>query len=109
VRPFIPLPELQELFNRSSLFVLPALNEPWGMVYLEAMACRTPVLGLKRGSLPELTRDGKLGFLLDRPDATMLADAIRRVLFGLSNLKTAKRCAGFFCANSIGGRRLSGS
>lgn len=76
VRAFIPLPELQELFNRSALFVLPALNEPWGLVYLEAMACRTPFLGLRKGSLPELTLDGKLGFLLERPDATMLADAI---------------------------------
>lgn len=87
VRSFIPLPQLQELFNRSSLFVLPALNEPWGMVYLEAMACRTPVLGLKRGSLPELTLNGKLGFLADRPDATSLADAILDALSDVGRLE----------------------
>jgi glycosyltransferase involved in cell wall biosynthesis len=87
VRSFIPLSELQQLFNRSSLFVLPALNEPWGMVYLEAMACRTPVLGLKRGALPELTRNGELGFLIDKPDATELANAILDALSDVSRLE----------------------
>lgn len=80
VKPFVPLSELQDLFNRASLFVMPALNEPWGMVYLEAMMCRTPVLGLRRGSLPELTLNGKLGFLLDQPDPALLADAIANAL-----------------------------
>ena len=48
---FIPWEQLQQLFNQASLYAMPALNEPWGLVYLEALACRTPLLGLNRNSL----------------------------------------------------------
>ena len=75
-RTFVPLSELQQLFNEAALFVLPALNEPWGLVYLEAMSCKTPVVGLRRNSLPELTGDGRWGFMIDDPDPAKLADAI---------------------------------
>ena len=38
-------------------------EEPFGLVNIEALACGTPVIGLKRGSLPEIIDDGKTGFL----------------------------------------------
>lgn len=87
VKPFVAAAELQELFNRASLFVLPAINEPWGMVYLEAMASRTPVVGLRRGSLPELTLNGQLGFLIDDPDPTLLANALASALADTTKLE----------------------
>jgi glycosyltransferase involved in cell wall biosynthesis len=67
----LPWPELEALFNRALLFAMPAKYEPWGLVYIEALACGTPVLGLNRNALPELTLDGKAGFLLneDTPEA----------------------------------------
>ncbi len=87
VKSFVPAAELQELFNQASLFVLPAINEPWGMVYLEAMACRAPIVGLRRGSLPELTLDGQLGFLIDDPDPRQLADALAMALSSATKLE----------------------
>jgi glycosyltransferase involved in cell wall biosynthesis len=90
---FIPQVELQKLFNQASLFVLPAINEPWGMVYLEAMACRTPVVGLRRNSLPEMTLDGQFGFLIDRPDAQLLATAITAALSDPNKLDVVGRAA----------------
>ena len=65
---FTSFKQLQELFNSAALFALPARLEPWGMAYLEAMSCRTPVIGLNRYALPEMTQNGKYGFLM--ADAT---------------------------------------
>jgi glycosyltransferase involved in cell wall biosynthesis len=73
---FIPQEELQNLFNTAALFAMPALNEPWGLVYLEALACKTPILGLNRNSLPEITRKGQYGLLVDEPTPDCIADAI---------------------------------
>lgn len=68
VHGFVSLERLQEFFNCASLFAMPAVNEPWGLVYLEALSCKTPVLGLNRNSLPEITQRGRFGFCLN--DAT---------------------------------------
>jgi glycosyltransferase involved in cell wall biosynthesis len=67
----LPWHELEAIFNRASLFAMPARYEPWGLVYIEALACRTPIMGLNRNALPELARNGDAGFLLDvaTPDA----------------------------------------
>ncbi|MDQ3099250.1 MAG: glycosyltransferase family 4 protein [bacterium] len=40
-------------------------EEPFGMVFPEAYACGTPVIGNNRGSLPEIVENGKTGFLID--------------------------------------------
>ena len=56
--------------------VQPMLNDPWGQVYLEAMASRTPVMGLNRNGLPEIVDGGRHGFLVDRADPAALAEAI---------------------------------
>jgi glycosyltransferase involved in cell wall biosynthesis len=72
----LPWAELQELYRRSSLLVQPMLNDPWGQVYLEALISRTPVLGLMRNGLPEITGDGRYGFLAARADPGDLADLI---------------------------------
>jgi glycosyltransferase involved in cell wall biosynthesis len=37
-------------------------NEPFGMVMIEAMACGTPVIGFRKGSVPEVITDGVTGF-----------------------------------------------
>ena len=38
-------------------------DEPFGIVMAEALACGTPVIGLARGSVPEVVRDGETGFV----------------------------------------------
>lgn len=35
------------------------------MAYLEALSCRTPLIGLNRYALPEMTQNGKYGFLME--------------------------------------------
>lgn len=70
---FIPIEELQIIFNESSLFLMPAINEPWGLVYLEALACKTPIIGLNRNSFPEISDYGNFGFDLDDADPKKLS------------------------------------
>ncbi len=72
----LPWPALQQLYRSSTLLVQPMLNDPWGQVYLEAMASRTPVMGLNRNGLPELVDGGRHGFLVDCADPAALGAAI---------------------------------
>jgi glycosyltransferase involved in cell wall biosynthesis len=55
-----------ELCARARALVFPIQwEEPFGMVMVEAMACGTPVVATRRGSVPEIVRDGETGFVLD--------------------------------------------
>lgn len=51
--------------------------EPFGMVFIESLACGTPVLTCPRGSVPELLRDGVTGFIRETDDE--LVEATRQV------------------------------
>lgn len=76
IRDHLPWDQLQALYRQATLLVQPMLNDPWGQVYVEALASRTPVLGLNRNGLPQITENGRHGFLVDRPDPEALAAAI---------------------------------
>lgn len=72
----VPWATLEELIRSSALLLQPMFGDPWGQVYLEALASRTPVIGLKRNGLPEITEDGRHGFLVTIPDPVVLAETI---------------------------------
>ncbi|GEM_PF-627971 len=69
-----------ELFKKSSLYVMPALHEPNGITYLEALASKTPVVGLNRFAFPEFAGNGEWGFIVENPDPRELADVINSAL-----------------------------
>jgi len=48
-------------------------DEPFGLSVVESMACGTPVIAFRRGSMPELIRDGRTGFIVDDVDAAVRA------------------------------------
>jgi glycosyltransferase involved in cell wall biosynthesis len=52
--------------------------EPFGLVMIEAMACGTPVLAFRCGSVPEVMEDGLTGFIVDSMDEAH--DAVPRLL-----------------------------
>jgi glycosyltransferase involved in cell wall biosynthesis len=55
-----------ELLGRSAALLMPLLwDEPFGIVMAEALACGTPVVGLRRGSLPEIVQHEINGFVCD--------------------------------------------
>lgn len=51
--------------------------EPFGLVMIEAMACGTPVIAYRRGSVPEIVEDGVTGFIVE--DIEGAAAALARV------------------------------
>ena len=56
-------------FQTSKLFLLPILlEESFGLVFIESMACGTPVVAFARGAAPEIIQDGKTGFLVNPSD-----------------------------------------
>jgi len=53
-----------ELLGNSLAMLFPITwNEPFGLVMVEAMACGTPVLALRAGSVPEIVKDGVSGYV----------------------------------------------
>ncbi len=49
--------------------------EPFGLVMIESLASGTPVIALRRGSVPEVLVDGKCGFICDDAEAMIAAVA----------------------------------
>lgn len=78
-----------ELFREASLFAMPALFEPNGMVYPEALASRTPILGLDRCAFPEFSGYGKYGFIV-KAEAE---DIAKKILFAFENPSLLKEKA----------------
>lgn len=61
--------EKAEMLGGASALLSPLQwDEPFGLTNIEAMACGTPVIALKSGSLPEIIQHGKTGFLCDTVD-----------------------------------------
>ena len=58
--------ELSEFYGSAKALLYPIeWEEPFGLIVAEAMACGTPVIAYKRGSMPELIKDGETGFVVD--------------------------------------------
>jgi glycosyltransferase involved in cell wall biosynthesis len=51
--------------------------EPFGLVMIEAMACGTPIIAWRRGSVPEIIEDGVTGFIVENEDEAI--EAIERI------------------------------
>jgi len=67
---------LQKLFEEHALFAMPSFCDAFGIAWLEALACRMPVMGLNRNAFPEICGDGRFGFILK----TETPEEIARVL-----------------------------
>ncbi|GAA0608595.1 glycosyltransferase family 4 protein [Sporichthya brevicatena] len=71
----------RQLYRRAACLLFPICwEEPFGLVMVEAMACGTPVVALRRGSVPEVVRDGVTGVVVDSPDELPAAIEAARVL-----------------------------
>ncbi len=57
-----------EFISRAKALLFPITwDEPFGMAPIEALACGTPVVAMRRGALPEIIEHGVNGFLADSP------------------------------------------
>ncbi len=76
---FLPYNQVRKLYNLADVFVLPSypamtLQEQFGMVLIEAMACSKPVISTTVGSIPEIVGDA--GILVPPGDFFKLAQEI---------------------------------
>jgi glycosyltransferase involved in cell wall biosynthesis len=68
-----------EFLGNAAAFLFPVdWPEPFGLVMIEAMACATPVVAFRCGSIPEVMRDGVSGYVVDSIDAAV--EATRRAI-----------------------------
>ena len=71
------IPELMAAFD---VFAMPSWDEPFGMVFLEAMAMETPVVAWDSGGAPEVIANGETGFVVERGNVDALAETLLRLI-----------------------------
>lgn len=69
-----------ELFRKAALYTMPALHEPNGITYLEALANKTPIVGLNRFAVPEFCNNGQWGFMSQNEDPEEISTVIDSAL-----------------------------
>jgi len=75
--------ELPDLYRLADVFVMTGTTEGFGIVFLEAMACGTPVVAAAAGGTADALLDGRLGWLVNPANATETASAIFAALTSL--------------------------
>jgi glycosyltransferase involved in cell wall biosynthesis len=64
------------LYERARCTLFPIQwPEPFGLVMIESLACGTPVIAMRQGSVPEVIEDGRTGFIVDTADEMVEAFA----------------------------------
>lgn len=76
----LPSTEVRRLMLSSQLFALASTSESAGMVYMEAMATETPVVGTNVMGVSEIVFDQKTGFLVPANDPLALANKVEALL-----------------------------
>jgi glycosyltransferase involved in cell wall biosynthesis len=65
---------------KCNIFVMPSWDEAFGVVYLEAMSFRKPIIATKNEGISDLIVDGKNGFLVKSRDVDDLADKLYKLI-----------------------------
>ncbi len=94
--------ELVEQMSRSHVLVLPSIEDGFGLVMAEAMACGCPVISSTNTGGSQLYTDGVEGFIVPIRDAGAIADRMQR-LADEPELQQSMRAAGLRKVHSLGG------
>jgi glycosyltransferase involved in cell wall biosynthesis len=74
-----PNDKLKDIYSNADVWLFGTRVEGFGLPILEAMACRTPVVGTPAGAAPEILEKGG-GLLIQHEDPQAMADAIVKIL-----------------------------
>jgi len=87
--------EIMRIFNVSDLGVFPSYKEPFGLVFLECMACGTPVIGAKSGGPKDFVNE-KVGFLIKETHEISMSKSLAEAIFKatIEDWKASKGKAG---------------
>lgn len=73
--------ELRKFYQRADVVVVPStVKEAFGLVILEAMAAKTPVVASNIGGIPNIVKDGKTGFLVRPRSSKEIAEKVNKIL-----------------------------
>jgi len=93
---FVSEEELPQIYCASDLFVLCTRDAPkaravegFGMVFLEAQSCGTPVVGTRTGGIPAAIQDGEGGWLIEPNDSQKLTEIIRQLVHSPESFRAA--------------------
>jgi len=90
------------LLGSTRAFLMPILwEEPFGIVMAEAMACGTPVVGFRRGAVPEVVTHGATGYVVD--DVDEMVAAVTSV-GAIDRAKVRQHCEAHFSGDVIASR-----
>ncbi len=85
----VPLVEVSEYFKKASVFCLPTRLEPFGIVFLEAMAHKLPIVATNIGAIPEFVIGGKNGYIVEPDNPQQLAEKL------LALIESPEKCKDF--------------
>ncbi len=72
--------DLSPYYQRASIFCLPTKREPFGVVFLEALAHQLPIVGTHIGAIPDFVEHGANGYLVPPFDISALTEALLNLL-----------------------------
>ncbi len=72
--------EGQGHYHEAEIFLSATSHEPFGIVFLEAMAAGLPIVAPRVGGIPELVPEGKAGLLVNPGDVKGLTEGVQRLL-----------------------------
>jgi glycosyltransferase involved in cell wall biosynthesis len=83
---------LARAYGEAWVSALPSVDEAFGLVLAEAMACGTPAVGYDDGATPEVIDRPGIGLLFDRLDAAVLAQTLLAAMELSRRPETAGAC-----------------
>ncbi len=90
--------KVELLKNAKALLTPIQWREPFGLFFVEAMACGTPVIAFNRGSVPEIIKDGETGFIVRNVEE--MAEAIKNI-DKISRKKCRERVEKYFTVGKM--------
>ena len=76
----LPLAEVKTYYRQASVFCLPTKLEPFGIVFIEALSYRLPIVATCVGAIPDFVHEGENGYLVEPGETKSLAEALSKLL-----------------------------
>lgn len=100
----VPHSELRRIYDSADIFAMPSINEAFGLVYLEALSNRLPVLASKGTGAEDIVRNNENGVLVGRANIESIRKGIIFMENNIERLSKNARVGKKFKWDSIAGK-----
>ena len=76
----VPIEKMHKYYEEASIFCLPTKLEPFGIVFIEALLHKLPIVATNIGALPDFIKNGENGYLVEPYDVQQLAASLSNLL-----------------------------